>query len=98
MPAIDIPDLRPPAITPNRTVIEFLIHQDLDEYAGIGRHPRRGKYRNEPPLYPHTPWPELEEARFTCWLRTSVPGDEVPLRFRRRDAPPARAREDYHRG
>lgn len=29
MPAIDIPDPLPPAITPPRTVIEF---QDLDEY------------------------------------------------------------------
>jgi hypothetical protein len=32
MPAIDIPDPLPPAITPSRTVIEFLIDQDLDEY------------------------------------------------------------------
>jgi hypothetical protein len=32
MPAIDIPDSLPPAITPPRTVIEFLIDQDLDEY------------------------------------------------------------------
>ena len=32
MPAIDIPDPLPPAITPPRTVIEFLIDQDLDEY------------------------------------------------------------------
>ena len=32
MPAIDIPDPLPPAITPPRTVIEFLIDQDLHEY------------------------------------------------------------------
>jgi hypothetical protein len=32
MPAIDIPGPLPPAITPPRTVIEFLIDQDLDEY------------------------------------------------------------------
>ncbi len=32
MPAIDIPDPLPPAITPPRTVIEFLIDKDLDEY------------------------------------------------------------------
>ena len=32
MPAIDIPDPLPPAITPLRTVIEFLIDQDLDGY------------------------------------------------------------------
>jgi hypothetical protein len=66
--------------------------------AAIGRHPRRGKYRNEPPLYPHTPWPEFNEARFTCWLCTPVPGDEVPLRFRPWDAAPARTRGDYYRG
>ena len=34
MPAIDIPDPLPPSITPPRTVIEFLIDQDLDEYGG----------------------------------------------------------------
>ena len=34
MPAIDIPDPLPPAITPPRTVIQFLIGQDLDEYGG----------------------------------------------------------------
>ena len=32
MPAIDISDPLPPAITPRRTVIEFLIDQDLDGY------------------------------------------------------------------
>ncbi len=32
MPAIDIPDLLPSAITPPRTVIEFLVARDLDEY------------------------------------------------------------------
>ena len=36
MPAIDIPDPLPPAITPPRTVIEFLIDQDLDEYGDTG--------------------------------------------------------------
>ena len=34
MPAIDIPDPLPPAITPPRTVIEFLIGQDLVGYGG----------------------------------------------------------------
>jgi hypothetical protein len=34
MPAIDIPDPLPPAITPPRMVIEFLIDQDLDGYGG----------------------------------------------------------------
>ena len=33
MPAIAIPDPLPPAITPLRTVIEFLIGQDLDSTA-----------------------------------------------------------------
>jgi hypothetical protein len=32
IPAIDIPDPLPPAITMHSTVIEFLIDQDLDEY------------------------------------------------------------------
>jgi hypothetical protein len=37
---------------------------------------------DEAPLHPPTPWPELNKARFICWLCTSLPGDEVPLRFR----------------
>ncbi len=36
MPAIDIPDPLPPALIPPRTVIEFLIDQDLDEYGETG--------------------------------------------------------------
>lgn len=36
MPAIDIPDPLPPAITPPRAVIEFLISQDLDEFGATG--------------------------------------------------------------
>ena len=32
MPAIDIPDPLPPAITPDREVIEFLIERHLEEY------------------------------------------------------------------
>ena len=132
MPAIDIPDPLPPAITPAphshriphrprpRRVWRRLPgrpHLPLGRAriwtradpphglvairrrrAAIGCHPRRGKYRNEPPLYPHTPWPEANEARFACWLCTSVPGDEVPLQFRPWDAAPARARGDYYRG
>jgi hypothetical protein len=35
MPAIDIPDPLPPAITPPRTVIEFLISQDLEEFGDM---------------------------------------------------------------
>ena len=36
MPAIDIPDPLPPAITPPRMVIEFLVDQDLEEYGDTG--------------------------------------------------------------
>jgi hypothetical protein len=36
MPAIDIPDPLPPSITPPRTVIEFLVDQDLEEFGGTG--------------------------------------------------------------
>ena len=36
MIAIPVPDPLPPAITPPRTVIEFLIDQDLDECGGTG--------------------------------------------------------------
>ena len=32
MPAIDIPDPLPPAITPDREVIEFLIERHLQEF------------------------------------------------------------------
>jgi len=33
---ITIPDPLPPAITPTRTVIEFLVDQDLDEFGDTG--------------------------------------------------------------
>jgi hypothetical protein len=36
MPAIDIPDPLLPAITPPRTVIEFLIDQHLEEFSDTG--------------------------------------------------------------
>ena len=101
---------------PSRTVIEFLVDQDLEEFGDTGLVARTRHWvlhgggpgpishmdwsqfdgdgppsaatlaaesaANEPPLYPPTPWPELNKARFICWLCTSVPGDEVPLRFR----------------
>ena len=116
MSAIDIPDPLPPAITPPRTVIEFLVDEDLDEFGDTGLVARTWHWvlhgggsgpishmdwsqfdgdgppssatltaestADEPPLHPPTPWPELNKARFICWLCTSVPGDEVPLRFR----------------
>lgn len=46
----------------------------------------------EPPLYPPTPWEELNKARFICWLCASGPEDDVPLRFRPWDAVPHRHR------
>ena len=36
MPEIEIPDPLPPAITPPRTVIEFLVDQDLEEFGDTG--------------------------------------------------------------
>ena len=36
MPTIAIPDPLPPAITPPRTVIEFLVDQDLEEFGDTG--------------------------------------------------------------
>ena len=120
MPAIDIPDPLPPAITPPRTVIEFLVDQDLEEYGDTGLVARTWQWvlhgggtgpishmdwaqfdGDGPPsaatlaaestayesaLYTPTPWPELNQARFICWLCTAAPGDEVPLPLRRRDA------------
>jgi hypothetical protein len=125
MPAIDIPDPLPPAITPPRTVIEFLVDQDLDEFGDTGLVARTWHWAlhgggpgpishmdwsqfdgdgppsaatlaaesttDEPPLRPHTPWPELNQARYICWLCTATPGDEVPLRFRPWDTAPAPA-------
>ena len=125
MPAMDVPDPLPPAITPPRTVIEFLINQDLGEYGETGLVARTWHWvlhgggpgpishmdwsqfdgggppsaatlaaestTDEPPLYPPTPWPEVNQARFICWLCTAAPGDEVPLRFRRWDAAAAPA-------
>jgi hypothetical protein len=46
---------------------------------------------SEPPLDSPTPWDELNKARFICWLCTSAPEDEAPLRFRPLDAAPAPA-------
>ncbi len=129
MRAIDIPDPLPPAITPPRTVIEFLIDQHLDEFGDTGLVARTWRWvlhggglgpishmdwsqvdghgpptaatlaaestASEPHLYPPTPWDELNKALFICWLCTSAPEDELPLRF-----PPLgrRARTCRHRG
>jgi hypothetical protein len=41
---------------------------------------------SEPPLHSPTPWDELNRARFICWLCTSQPEDELPLRFHPWDA------------
>jgi hypothetical protein len=46
---------------------------------------------SQPPLYPAASWDELNRARFICWLCTSQPEDEVPLRFHPWDAAPAPA-------
>jgi hypothetical protein len=123
MPAIDIPDPLPPAITPDREVIEFLIERHLEEFGdnslvartwqwvlhGGGRGPSTHmnwsrfdgdeppsaatlaaeSTASEPPPYPLTPWDELNRARFICWLCTSQPEDELPLRFHLWDAAPA---------
>ena len=123
MPSIDIPDPLPPAITPDREVIEFLIERHLQEFGdnslvartwqwalhGGGPGPishmdwtqfdRDGppsaatlaaeSTASEPPLYPPTPWDELNRARFICWLCTSQPEDEPPLRLHPWDAAPA---------
>ena len=49
---------------------------------------------SEPPLYPPPPWDELNRARFICWLCTSQPENELPLRFHPWDtAPPPTATE-----
>jgi hypothetical protein len=123
MPAIDIPDPLPPAITPPRTVIEFLVNQDLAEYGDTGLVARTWQWvlhgggpgpishmdweqfdgdgppsaatlaaesaADEPPLHTPAKWPELNQARFICWLCTAAPGDEVPLRLCRWDTVPA---------
>jgi hypothetical protein len=125
MPAIDIPDPLPPAITPPRSVIEFLIDEDLEEFGDDSLVARTWRWilrgggpgpisrmdwtqfdgelppsaatlaaestASEPPLYPPTPWEELNRARFICWLCTAEPGDELPLRFHPWDAAPAPA-------
>jgi len=123
MPAIEIPDPLPTAITPPRTVIEFLIGQHLGEFGDTGLVARTWQWvlhgggpgpishmnwsqfdgdgppsaatlaaestADEPPLFPRTPWPELNKARFICWLCTAAAEDEVPLRFHPWDAAPA---------
>jgi len=95
MSAIDIPDPLPPAITPPRTVIEFLVDEDLDEFGDTGLVARTWHWvlhggRPGPISQKHcrraaaapSPWAELNKARFICWLCTASPGEEVPLRFR----------------
>jgi hypothetical protein len=120
MAAIEIPDPLPPAVTPDREVIEFFIDQDLAEFGedslvartwrwvlhGGGKAPishtdwsrfdgdgppSRATLAvesgaSEPPLYPPTPWDELNRARFICWVCATEPGDEPPLRFHPWDA------------
>jgi hypothetical protein len=44
---------------------------------------------DEPPLFPRTPWAELNKARFICWWCTATPEENVPLRFQPWDADPA---------
>jgi len=123
MPAIEIPDPLPPAITPDRDVVEFLTERHLQEFGedslvartwqwvlhGGGRGPishmdytqfdgegppSRASLAAEslaslPPLHPRIPWDELNRARFICWLCTSRPEDELPLRFHPWDTAPA---------
>ena len=110
---------------PARTVIEFLVGQDLEEFGDTGLVARTWRWvlhgggpgpishmdwsqfdgdgppsaatfaaestADEPPLYRPTRWPELNKARFICWLCTAVPGDEVPLGFRPWETAPAPA-------
>src|SRR2546430_2499373 len=122
MPAMDIPDPLSPAITPPRTVIEFLVDQDLEEFGDTGLVARTWHWilhgggpgpishmdwrrfdgdgppsaatlaaestASVPPLHPSIPWAELNRVRFICWLCTSQPEDELPLRFHPWDASP----------
>ena len=36
---------------------------------------------SQPPLSPAASWEQLNQARYICWLCTSQPEDELPLRF-----------------
>ncbi len=123
MPAIEIPDPLPPAITLPRTVVEFAIEQHLEELGDSGLVARTWQWilhgggsgpishmnwtqfdgdgppsaatlaaestADEPPLFPRTPWAELNKARFICWWCTASPEDDVPLRYHPWDAAPA---------
>ena len=107
MPAIDIPDPLPPAITPPRDGHRVprrpgtsknsatpawspapgtgsctaagpapISHMDWSQFDGDGP-PSAATLAaestaDEPPLHPPTPWPELNKARFICWLCTSA--------------------------
>ena len=108
MPAIDIPDPLPPAITPPRDGHRVPRRQDLEEFGDTGLVARTWHWvlhgggpgpishmdwsqfdgdgppsaatlaaestADEPPLHPPTPWPELNKARFICWLVHRRPG------------------------
>jgi hypothetical protein len=121
--SIDIPDPLPPAITPDREVIEFFIEQDLEEFGqdslvartwqwvlhgggpGPISHMDWSRFDGDgppsaatlaaestaspPPLHPPTSWDELNRARFSCWVCTAQPEDELPPRFHPWDVEPA---------
>ena len=67
-------------------------HMDWSQFDGNGP-PSRATLAAEstadqPPLLPHTPWTELNKARFICWWCTANPEDEIPVRFRGSDTTP----------
>jgi hypothetical protein len=70
-------------------------HMDYTQYDGDGPPSRATlaaeSLASQPPLRPPTSWDELNRARFICWLCTSQPEDELPLRFHPWDAAPAPA-------
>ena len=84
MPAIDIPDPLPPAITPPRTVIEFLIDQDLDEYGDTGLVARTWHWvlhGGGPGPISHMDWSKFDGdgPPSAATLATESTADEPPL-------------------
>jgi hypothetical protein len=63
MPAIDIPHPLPSAIIPPRSVIEFLVDRDVEEYGDIGLVPRTWHWvlhGGEPEPISHIDWSQAD--------------------------------------
>jgi hypothetical protein len=89
MPAIDIPDPLPPAITLPREVIEYAIGKDVERFGADSLVARTWQWvlhgPGQAPIS-HTDWSPFDgdgpPSAATVAAESTDPGDQVPLRFR----------------